>query len=362
MNEKETPFTKTVLVERSVPKDAPMGTPRAVEEWFLSDKKDERGHSIAYSRVPLNEQEEASIPHKAVSELALNPEVQARLAERLGQSRDVGREAIGVVMLPSEGIDTHNAESVMAAEADSAVQPVETPSISSPNVVSLDLSSSDVYKDASEKGEKDPVLSRVFAPLERPQDPVDSIVNKNYDYLFASDDVNEAEVAKYKAQDEKDRPIREAQAEYDSFVTDETRALAAEQLDRTLKRDRELQDILLKYSQFTPSLETVDALRTNKDLRYDVGTHLLNKLDMLASMHPELFGNRILNNTMKNNNFNKMTPSNITTRQYATTLALAMIDGSFNGDKQASDDVTMYNEQGKIIYGQHRDAARTILQ
>jgi len=48
----------------------------------------------------------------------------------------------------------------------------------------------------------------------------------------------------------------------------------------------------------------------------------------------------------------------MSSRAYASTLALSMIDGSFNGLLQT--DPTEYRD-GQAISGQHRDAARTIL-
>jgi hypothetical protein len=207
---------------------------------------------------------------------------------------------------------------------------------------------------------KDPALKEIFKPLLRPElvSMGEEEVQESYDYLFGTDEEHSRALANLADKDRVKDPIRRQQQEHDKYVNDETRKLAVEQLRRTLVGDDELATILAEHSFPVASIEAVDAIRTNEELRYAVGTHLLEKLNKTINKAPGTFGDRLIRNTEKANDFHRLGKSRMSSRAYASTLALSMIDGSFNGLLQT--DSTEYRD-GQAVQGQHRHAARSIL-
>lgn len=211
---------------------------------------------------------------------------------------------------------------------------------------------------------KNPVLESIFAPITRPEIPSDTVEGdsgRKYDYLFGTDEERAVGLAAVQARSLANEPIRKEQAEYDRYINDDTRRIASDQLKYAILRDPTLKGILEDHSFIESSLEAVDALRTDVELRYDVGVYLLNKMNRAVSDNPSSYGDRLVRNGNKRNDYHGMGVSQMTSRQYASYLALSMLDGSFNGDRQSADDSVRHDPSGKVINSQHRDAARSII-
>ena len=99
-------------------------------------------------------------------------------------------------------------------------------------------------------------------------------------------------------------------------------------------------------------------MRNNKDLRIEVGVYLLAKIDRLFHQMPE----RIQDDTEKKpstEGYNHIPV--MTSREYATLLAISMLDGTFD-DKRVGGDTIEYREgTDKVILGQHRAAAQKLI-
>ncbi len=204
--------------------------------------------------------------------------------------------------------------------------------------------------------ESHPHLAALFQPMVRPEVPDRGA--DEYSYLFEDDDVVEAERQRRAVEE---GPILRAQREYDKLVSDASRQLAESKLRSTLQRDGALREILDKHGYDRASLDAVDALRTDEDLRYEVGTYLLDKLRRMTSISPMKFGDRILKDGTKRTDARAMPTDGVSSQEYAAFLALAKIDGSFNADKESDSDKTEYGFGGQPIQGQHRAAAEYIL-
>lgn len=216
---------------------------------------------------------------------------------------------------------------------------------------------------AAEK-QKNPKLEKLFAPSVRPEVP--KVEGENsYDYLFIKD---EEELSRFRAaQAERDRinqPIIEAQKTYDRLTNEDTRHYSEQRLADVLRRDPELRTMLAEKGFQEASLAAVDALREDAELRYSVGEYLLKKLDKAIDADyiagGRSFGDRIIANGEKRTDYLPL-PVRTTSREYVAYLALAKISGMFNYKVDSADILKDQDEQGKIIYNQHRHAAGMIL-
>lgn len=193
-------------------------------------------------------------------------------------------------------------------------------------------------------------LKEWLPPVVRPDVPKRS---GGYDYLFdpnydpskvtRAPETPEEKLAKY----------------YDKFVTDENRAGSAEVLKLALLKNRELYDILRNAGIDPHSIESVDAIRENPDVRFEVAKYLAEKLDRETAIYPEEYGERVVNNQSNNQKVDSQTGERMPSRVYAVSVALKMLGGEWSEGHEAND--FERNEQGRPIIGQHRHAARSLL-
>jgi len=126
-------------------------------------------------------------------------------------------------------------------------------------------------------------------------------------------------------------------------VTPESKKLAEERIEQAYMSDPGLAEIFNKFSNengLTDRSDLTEAMRINKDLRIEVGTYLLDKIDRLFHQMPE----RIQDNTEKKpstEGYNHIPV--MTSREYATLLAISMLDGTFD-DKRVGGDTIQYKE------------------
>lgn len=111
--------------------------------------------------------------------------------------------------------------------------------------------------------------------------------------------------------------------------------------------------------------EMVDNLREDHLTRCRLFEYLRGKLDDLAESSPESLASRVFLNSagnLKSPNFKQgyYGVEKMFSREYVLVLAIAMMDGTFNVDRQDGK-ITHYRD-GKERSGMHRDAARVLLE
>ena len=145
------------------------------------------------------------------------------------------------------------------------------------------------------------------------------------------------------------------------FVNDKTRHEASLKLKEVAGTDSVLAVILDEIGckpEGDNILSVVDRIRTDKNVRYAVGSYLRKKLDGLIEKDYQSFGERVVNNEQKGANGFLAVRKHDKARDYATLLALAMIDGSWNSDQ--ADNLVVIKD-GRPFLGQHRQAAQSVL-
>jgi len=210
------------------------------------------------------------------------------------------------------------------------------------------------------KSEKNAHLAAVFAPFVRPETPP-SKVNLTDALLSKDDSAYPSALAELALENEANAPIIEQQKVYDKLVDDDTRDYSVQRLKLALRRDFMLEDILKEAGFKEASLDAVDAIRTDPDLRYKVAVHFMAKLNGEIANEPMNFGPRLLKNGQK---VNAYVSQNVYTssREYAVYLAVAKISGMFNYKAERDSDDTKYDERtGQPIDSQHRAAADLLL-
>lgn len=186
----------------------------------------------------------------------------------------------------------------------------------------------------------------------------------NYDKLFRNtQDVplqplgQEQRYGHYEAP--KDTPEDKQRKYYDKYVTAQNRANAEHVLVQTITTTPEIGEILTRYN-LQPTLDAVDAIRENPDVRFEVAKLLAQKLDALASNLGNDMGSRINRNDENNLKADPITGKKMPSRLYAVDMALKMIGGEYSA-RQASGDSIDRDAKGVVVLGQHRHAATSIL-
>ncbi len=180
---------------------------------------------------------------------------------------------------------------------------------------------------------------------------------KDYDDLVAGNHVGSIEGAARRLSNER------------GHVDDWTKGGSIGRLRGILKSDFQVKDVLAKYApevsdNLTGNLDEskvgqfVDDIREKLDLRVELGR--LFKSRLKDAVKTGEFGQRFDLNQYKNSKIPGY-PSNMTSGEYATLLALSYIDGTFDNRLESQGDEVEYDHNGKIIVGQHRDLARSIL-
>jgi hypothetical protein len=187
-------------------------------------------------------------------------------------------------------------------------------------------------------------IARIFAPviIEKPKE-----VATDYSHLF--DPNYEPPVKQPTFGVEKSIKGRE--------VTEYTQAVAVQQLERTLKDDKEIASILALHvnadgiDKQNPNA-IVDYIRENLGVRVALGELFLGRLDKLAK--EGVLGDRLAANKQKTSNIPGYS-NGMTSREYAALLAMAKLDGTWDYERQ-TESIDM-DKDGIAIRGQHRDAA-----
>lgn len=126
-------------------------------------------------------------------------------------------------------------------------------------------------------------------------------------------------------------------------------------LHTAVQRDATIKRIMEAHLGEADSEEgLLEALRSDIELRCELGRHFMEKIPTVPYL-PERVERNDPNN-LKNPNYPGYMA--MTSHEYVAVLALSMIDGSFHTD---SEEGIGRNEFGEVTFGQHRHAARQVL-
>ncbi|MBC7764115.1 hypothetical protein H7Y29_00185, partial [Microbacteriaceae bacterium] len=99
--------------------------------------------------------------------------------------------------------------------------------------------------------------------------------------------------------------------------------------------------------------EMAKVLRENDDLRLEVGEYLLGKLETLTHLPSRMYLD------MTKNSGEEGYDRNLKSKEYATLIALSMLDGTFKSERATGDPVEM--RHGSVTTGEHRYTALKLL-
>ncbi len=203
---------------------------------------------------------------------------------------------------------------------------------------------------------KNPRLIEIFKPiLSESEMPATTL--SNYDHLFEKEDKvyeeNQQNFINESARQQLER-LRYAK------INEESRDAAAFRLTNARQTDQNINHIINRYTSsenINDPKQIVEMIRTNSDLRYDLGKYLLEeKLPSRIHKMPK----RIIDNSGKNPNHQGYQHlRNLSSREYTILVALSMIDGSYQNP--AKGDEIHKDNDGNITTGQHRAAAAELL-
>lgn len=205
---------------------------------------------------------------------------------------------------------------------------------------------------AAVEREKDPFdyLRNLLPPVTRPdKQPAD------HDYLLGSQEEYEQVLASLQLTPKE----QEQQKYYDRFVTEENKQASQETLAESLKVNPEIGRVLREAGIDATSMEAVNAIRENADVRYEVAKHFARKLGDMVLQDPRGFGWRVEENRPDNLKEDPLTGKKMMSRDYVVSLALKMLDGEFSMSNE--DDSFTRDPDGRVAVAQHRDAARRLL-
>lgn len=146
---------------------------------------------------------------------------------------------------------------------------------------------------------------------------------------------------------------------YDRFVTEENRQDALVTLQEAAEKTTQLREILRRHGISTETIDAVDAIREDPEVRFEVAKVLAEKLDRLVSV-PNDMGRRINENSRNNLKADPITGRKMLSRTYAIDMALKMLGGEFS-TRTEGDDPIERDDNGRVKIGQHRHAATATL-
>lgn len=164
----------------------------------------------------------------------------------------------------------------------------------------------------------------------------------------------------YVAPSEPDTPETRQRKYYDKFVTEANRQDALGTLAEAMKATPEIREILALSGLNPTAMESVDAIRENAEVRFEVAKVIAQKLDRIASDPNNDLGPRVINNSPNVLKMDDQTARKYLSRTYAVSLALKMIGGEFSTANESKGDFAR-NSEGTVIQGQHRHAATSAL-
>ena len=107
----------------------------------------------------------------------------------------------------------------------------------------------------------------------------------------------------------------------------------------------------------------INNIRASHLTRCRLFEYLTSSLDRLAVVNPDALADRVLRNSednLKAPNGGNYYTGKMLSREYAVALAIAMMDGSFNVDRQ--DKTVTHYMGGRERSSMHRDSARALLE
>ena len=205
----------------------------------------------------------------------------------------------------------------------------------------------------SPKEDYEPRLSQLFSPV---KDETRPEVVEDYDSWFDKD--NEVFDPSIDSQTQIESAANRLPANERLRVTPESQKMAEKRLEIAGDGDPNLKLIFDKYSPKGTNLS--DLLRNDEDFRTDVGVYLLHKLNNLA-INEKTIGQQIKDNSEKSpatTGYSHI--PELRSREYATLLAISMLDGTFK-DELVQSNTIEYADDGEVLLGQHRAAANELL-
>ena len=212
--------------------------------------------------------------------------------------------------------------------------------------------------DESDSPELDRFNERVrelMKPLETDIDGMpfeNESVRVNYDYLYDPNYVPSNNVEDAAVRNPKGVPVSE-----NSFN-------AAKEAIYDLATNPSLMQII-NPERSLDSKVIINNIRASHLTRCRLFEYLTSSLDRLAVVNPGALADRVLRNSydnLKSPNYlgGNYYAGKMRSREYTVVLAIAMMDGSFNVDRQ--DKMVTHYRGGKERSGMHRDSARALLE
>ena len=224
-----------------------------------------------------------------------------------------------------------------------------------PNETENLYETSEEEKNVGSKADLYPRHKLLFAPVKAETEPEPEI-DVNYDAWFDKD--NEVFDPSIDPQTQIELAANRPPDNERLRVTPESQKIAEERLEIAGKSDSNLRLIFEKYSHKGTSLS--ELLRIDEGFRTDVGIYLLSKLDKLAN-NEKTMGQQIKDNSEKNPGTTGYSHiPELRSREYATLLAMSMLDGTFKDGLVKADTIEHAND-GEVLLGQHRAAAKKII-
>ena len=212
--------------------------------------------------------------------------------------------------------------------------------------------------DESDSPELDRFNERVrelMKPLETDVDGMpfeNESVRVNYDYLYDPNYVPSNNVGDAAVRNPKGVPVSE-----NSFN-------AAKEAIYDLATNPSLMQII-NPERSLDSKVIINNIRASHLMRCRLFEYLTSSLDRLAVVNPGALADRVLRDSydnLKSPNYlgGNYYAGKMRSREYTVVLAIAMMDGSFNVDRQ--DKMVTHYRGGKERSGMHRDSARALLE
>lgn len=203
---------------------------------------------------------------------------------------------------------------------------------------------------------RDQRLEKLFAPF--PDKPLGTAAGftpyaEPRSYVLENGDVDISEAMSHAASET-------ARRQRVQVATEQTKQASAIRLGEASAADPSIARIIQKHQkEGVPEdiLSLVDRLRTNVDLRYDLGEYLLGKVARLAPTMPD----QVRNNARKRpDHFGYEHVPGFRSQEYTTLLALKMLDGTFDDARNPGDKIVPPSTSDGG--GQHRYAAQQLLK
>jgi len=220
------------------------------------------------------------------------------------------------------------------------------------------LSTAETGLDESDSPELDRFNERVrelTKPLETDVDGMpfeNESVRVNYDHLYDPNYVPSNNVEDAAVRNLKGVPISE-----NSFN-------AAKEAIDSLATNPSLMQIINPERAFDPEA-IINGIRSSHLTRCRLFEYLTSSLDRLAVVNPGALADRVLRDSydnLKSPNYlgGNYYAGKMRSREYTVVLAIAMMDGSFDVDRQ--DKMVTHYRGGRERSGMHRDSARVLLE